>query len=113
MYLGKIVEEGASAELYARPSHPYTRALLGSIPSADPRVEATREPPPIFGDIPSPTNPPSGCRFRTRCPSAMDVCAEHEPPRLPLSASHRASCVIADKLYVKSPSDLQSLPIPA
>lgn len=60
MYLGKIIEEAKSAELYARPSHPYTRALLGSIPSADPRIEAMREPPAIFGDIPSPTNPPVG-----------------------------------------------------
>lgn len=99
MYLGKIVEEGASAELYARPGHPYTRALLDSIPSADPRLEANREPPAIFGEIPSPTNPPSGCRFRTRCPEAMEICAAEPPPAVALSSSHKARCVIAAELY--------------
>jgi peptide/nickel transport system ATP-binding protein len=99
MYLGKIVEEGSSAELYARPGHPYTRALLDSIPSADPRLEAHREPPAIFGEIPSPTNPPSGCRFRTRCPEAMEVCAGEPPPTVALTSSHKARCVIAAELY--------------
>jgi peptide/nickel transport system ATP-binding protein len=99
MYLGKIVEEGSSAELYARPGHPYTRALLDSIPSADPRLEANREPPAIFGEIPSPTNPPSGCRFRTRCPEAMEICAAEPPPTVALTSSHKARCVIAAQLY--------------
>jgi peptide/nickel transport system ATP-binding protein len=99
MYLGKIVEEGSSAELYARPGHPYTRALLDSIPSADPRLEANREPPAIFGEIPSPTNPPSGCRFRTRCPEAMEICAAEPPPTVALTSSHKARCVIAAELY--------------
>jgi len=98
MYLGKIVEEGSSAELYSRPSHPYTRALLDSIPSADPRREAHREPPAIFGEIPSPTNPPSGCRFRTRCPQAMKICADETPPTVALTPSHKARCVIAAEL---------------
>jgi peptide/nickel transport system ATP-binding protein len=98
MYLGKIVESGQSRELYGTPSHPYTRALLDSIPSADPRREALREAPAILGDIPSPTNPPSGCRFRTRCPHAMPVCSEAQPPLTPVSASHRAACVIANEL---------------
>ncbi len=99
MYLGKIIEEGSSGELYAQPSHPYTRALLGSIPTADPRIEASRAPPAIFGDIPSPTNPPSGCRFRTRCPDAMPACASDPPPAVELTPSHRARCVIAADLY--------------
>ena len=99
MYLGRIIEEGTSAELYARQSHPYTQALLSSIPSADPRVEASREPPAIFGDIPSPTNPPSGCRFRTRCPQAMDICAATPPQAADLTPTHRARCVIAADLY--------------
>ncbi|TIP79116.1 MAG: ABC transporter ATP-binding protein, partial [Mesorhizobium sp.] len=99
MYLGKIIEAGNSAEIYGRPSHPYTRALLDSIPSADPRIEATREAPAIYGDIPSPTNPPSGCRFRTRCPRAMSICAESEPPQVTLTTTHKAACVIADALF--------------
>ncbi|PTM89118.1 ABC transporter ATP-binding protein [Mycoplana dimorpha] len=111
MYLGKIIEEATSAELYARPSHPYSKALLGSIPSADPRIEVTREPPEIFGDIPSPTNPPSGCRFRTRCPHAAEVCASAVPPLVALSPSHQAGCVLAEKFYAESAA--QPLPHPA
>lgn len=102
MYLGKIIEEGRSEELYTRPSHPYSRALLGSIPTADPRIEATREPPQIFGDVPSPINPPSGCRFRTRCPHAMDVCAGAQPQAVTLTPSHRSRCVIATDFYRKN-----------
>jgi peptide/nickel transport system ATP-binding protein len=98
MYLGKIVESGQSGELYGAPSHPYTRALLDSIPSADPRREALREAPAIFGDIPSPTSPPSGCRFRTRCPHAKQVCSEVQPPLAMLSPSHHAACIIAKEL---------------
>ncbi|MFK8250150.1 ABC transporter ATP-binding protein [Ancylobacter terrae] len=113
MYLGRIVEEASSAELYARPSHPYTQALLGSIPSADPRVEAHREPPPIFGDIPSPTNPPSGCRFRTRCPRATAVCASSPPAPVTLAPGHHASCVIAGELYAQSHTASPRLPMSA
>ncbi|MDZ5454850.1 ABC transporter ATP-binding protein [Labrys sp. ZIDIC5] len=98
MYLGKIVESGASNELYGSPGHPYTRALLDSIPSADPRKEALREAPAIYGDIPSPTNPPSGCRFRTRCPHAIAACAETQPPLTPVTPSHRAACIRVDEL---------------
>jgi peptide/nickel transport system ATP-binding protein len=105
MYLGKIIEEGRSAELYAQPSHPYTRALLASIPSADPRVEAHRPPPAIFGEIPSPTNPPSGCRFRTRCPQAMEICANAPPPRIALTSTHHASCVVAEDLFRDQAAD--------
>jgi peptide/nickel transport system ATP-binding protein len=112
MYLGKIVEEGRSDELYARPSHPYTRALLGSIPSADPRIELHRAPPSIFGEIPSPTNPPSGCRFRTRCPSAMEKCASAPPPRVRLTPSHSARCLIAADLYKASNVVDQVQPLP-
>jgi len=104
MYLGKIIEEAQSEELYDRPSHPYSRALLSSIPTADPRIEANREPPQIFGDIPSPTNPPSGCRFRTRCPEAMDVCAREPPEAVDLTPSHRSRCVIAADLHRKKPT---------
>lgn len=97
MYLGKIVEQGTSLEVYERPTHPYTRALLASIPSADPRIEAKREVPALLGDIPSPTNPPSGCRFRTRCPSAMEACAAAEPATVWVGPGHAAACIIADQ----------------
>ncbi|MBI4310303.1 MAG: ATP-binding cassette domain-containing protein [Chloroflexi bacterium] len=81
MYLGKIVELGNAADLYDRPLHPYTQALLASVPNIDPAKK--RAAPPLMGDPPSPINPPSGCRFRTRCPFAKDICAEVEPPLLP------------------------------
>ena len=78
MYLGKIVELGPVEAIYGDPQHPYTKALLSARPSMDPR-KRTREAP-IQGDPPNPINPPSGCRFRTRCPFAEDVCARAEPP---------------------------------
>ena len=78
MYLGKIVEIGAVEAIYGNPQHPYTRALLSARPSMDPR-KRTKEAP-IQGDPPNPIDPPSGCRFRTRCPFAEDVCARVEPP---------------------------------
>ncbi|HUH75959.1 MAG TPA: ABC transporter ATP-binding protein, partial [Devosia sp.] len=73
LYLGRIMEIAPAAELYARPSHPYTRALLSAIPSPDPSVRVERQI--LTGDIPSPANPPSGCVFRTRCPYAIEACA--------------------------------------
>jgi peptide/nickel transport system ATP-binding protein len=78
MYLGKIVELGPVEAIYGNPQHPYTRALLSARPSMDPR-KRTHEAP-IQGDPPNPIDPPSGCRFRTRCPFAEDVCARVEPP---------------------------------
>ena len=99
MYLGKVIEGGSSLDVYARPGHPYTSALLASVPSADPRIEALREAPVLKGDIPSPTNPPSGCRFRTRCPQAMEICAVNEPATVALSSGHSAACVIAEQVH--------------
>ena len=98
MYLGKIVESGGSDEVYDRPSHPYTQLLLASVPEADPTIERRRKVPLIKGEIPSPTNPPSGCFFRTRCPLAVDECARSEPPSVFITATHRVACRFANEV---------------
>ena len=84
MYLGKLVETGPTASIYDAPAHPYTAGLLDAVPVPDPQARAGRERAAIRGELPSPMNPPSGCRFRTRCPRARDICAAVDPPMLPL-----------------------------
>lgn len=79
MYLGSLVELGDSDELYHNPKHPYTQALLQSIPIPDPKVERAKKPVEISGELPSPLNLPSGCAFRTRCPHACERCAKETP----------------------------------
>jgi peptide/nickel transport system ATP-binding protein len=91
MYLGKMCEVATSEALYAKPAHPYTKLLLGSVPVADPTQapDASAE---LSGDLPSPTAPPSGCRFRTRCPIATDRCAQEEPQLQEVAVGHYVAC---------------------
>ncbi|MGV8855173.1 MAG: ABC transporter ATP-binding protein [Devosia sp.] len=100
MYLGKIVELASSADLYRRPSHPYTRALLSAIPVPDPA--AVRSVEPMQGEIPSPLDIPSGCRFRTRCPLATELCARVEPPLHDLGNGHVSACHFAGDLAAQA-----------
>ncbi len=94
LYLGRIMEIAPSADLYARPKHPYTRALLSAIPSPDP--DARRDRQILKGDIPSPANPPSGCVFRTRCPSALDACAATVPQLREVAPGQYKACIRDD-----------------
>jgi peptide/nickel transport system ATP-binding protein len=93
MYLGQVAEQGPVEAIYDRPAHPYTRALLASRPSMDPARRRTE--PPLTGDPPNPVNPPSGCRFRTRCPFAEPICAERAPALADLGGGHEAACHMA------------------
>jgi peptide/nickel transport system ATP-binding protein len=92
MYLGKLVEVGSSTDVYERPAHPYTLGLLNTIPVPDPEVERAKQGVAVAGELPSAMDPPSGCRFRTRCPLARDICAAEEPVLRSFSGEHRAAC---------------------
>jgi peptide/nickel transport system ATP-binding protein len=94
LYLGRVMEVAPTAELFARPLHPYTRALLAASPKPDPTVPLVHVP--LQGDIPSPVNPPSGCVFRTRCPSAIDACAQRRPEPRVVAPGRLKACLRDD-----------------
>ncbi|SEO76548.1 ABC transporter ATP-binding protein [Trujillonella endophytica] len=96
MYLGSIVEEGTEQQVYTTPSHPYTQALLSSVPLHEPQLRGQKDRILLQGDVPSPADPPSGCRFRTRCWKARDICAEEPPALVDRGQGHPSACHFAE-----------------
>jgi oligopeptide/dipeptide ABC transporter ATP-binding protein len=107
MYLGKIMEIGTKQEIYERPTHPYTQALLSAVPIEEPGQRGKRKRIVLEGDVPSPANPPSGCVFRTRCWKAQPICAEEVPPLIDRGHGHPSACHFAE---VVKPLDVEDQP---
>jgi peptide/nickel transport system ATP-binding protein len=114
MYLGKIVEEGDRSQIYSQPLHPYTQALLRSAPVPDPATAATRREPAITGDLPSPSAPPAGCRFNTRCPIAQrGLCDVEEPPLRELAPGQLVACHLATSPGAQGVAPVHGVPVDA
>ena len=110
MYLGKIMELADRDEIYIRPLHPYTQALISAVPVPDPDVAENRKRVILQGDIPSPANPPVGCNFNTRCPFAEEICFKIDPAFAEVQPGHWAACHFAEG-FIKHPVDVQPSPI--